>query len=179
LETDLPNPMNVYGASKAAGELASLGDRSSGVVVRIGGLYGIHPCRGKGGRNFITSIVAAARSQDGVRVVDDAYVSPTCARDVARQIATMIEHDVPGGIYHATSGGACSWHEFAGEIFARLGIQVPIERVKAKVMPDKAPRPSFCVLENRRLETLGIDLMPAWQEALGRFLAEEGSYLAG
>ncbi|HSG34685.1 MAG TPA: dTDP-4-dehydrorhamnose reductase, partial [Sphingomonadaceae bacterium] len=179
VETDQPNPVNVYGISKLAGELALLSPPSDGVVVRVGGLFGVHPCRGKGGRNFITSIAAAARTRDRVRVVDDEYVSPTCARDVARQIAAMIENEVPAGIYHATSQGECSWYDFAREIFARLGISVPLDRAASADMPAKAPRPSYCVLENRRLEAEGLDLMPNWQDALGRFLREEGSHLAG
>jgi len=90
----------------------------------------------------------------------------------------MIETGVAGGVYHATSRGACTWHDFAVEIFARLDIAVPTERARAADMPGKAPRPSFCVLENRRLDALGIDRMPAWQDALARFLSEEGAQLA-
>lgn len=178
-EDDRTNPVNVYGMSKIAGELATRNDRAGGVVVRVGGLYGGSPCRGKGGRNFITGIVAAARSQGRVRVVDDEHVTPTCARDAAHQIAAMIETGVAGGVYHATSRGACTWHDFAVEILARLDIAVPVERVRAADTPGKAPRPSFCVLENRRLGALGIDRMPAWQDGLARFLSEEGAQLAG
>jgi dTDP-4-dehydrorhamnose reductase len=90
----------------------------------------------------------------------------------------MIETGVTGGIYHATSRGACTWHDFAVEILARLDIAVPIERVRAAGMSRKAARPSFCVLENRRLGALGIDRMPPWQDALARFLSEEGAELA-
>src|SRR5581483_1174851 len=85
VETDRPNPLNVYAQSKLAGEYAvlSVGDRHQ--VVRSSGLYGLRPCRAKGG-NFIDAMFRAARERPEVRVVDDEILTPTYTADLARQI---------------------------------------------------------------------------------------------
>ncbi len=141
VESDLAAPLNVYGHSKLAGERFALATRAGGYVLRVGGLYGIHPCRGKGGRNFIRTMLMASAGRPEVAVVDDELITPTATADVAQQLAGLISLNLPPGIYHATAQGHCSWLGFAREIFACLHLTTAIARSPAGGIPaqDSAP----------------------------------------
>ncbi len=169
LESDLPWPLNVYGTSKLAGEhfVLCTGDRN--IVLRTSGLYGRNPCRAKG-MSFVDLMLKLAAERDEVRVVTDEILTPTNTEDVARQIATLLEHDLPPGLYHATAEGECSWHDFAAEIFRFNGSTVCLHEAGPDEFPAKVPRPGYSVLENGRLKEIGINVMPHWRDGLHRFL---------
>lgn len=169
LEDDLPRPINVYGASKLAGEWAV---RAEGrhCVVRSSGLYGFHACRGKG-TNFVETMLKRAQA-GGAKVVNDEVLTPTFSVDLASQIATMIDRDVSPGVYHATNAGACSWFDFASEIFRLAGAPVMPEPISAAEWKSPVRRPHYSVLENRALAGLGIDTMPDWRDALARYMKD-------
>lgn len=166
-ETDLPRPLNVYGASKLSGEWAVRGD-SRHIVLRTSGLYGFHACRGKG-TNFVETMVKRASSGAATRVVNDEVLTPTFSIDLAAQIRPMIEADVPGGVYHATNAGSCSWHEFALEIFRLAGANAAPEPVSAAEWNSPVRRPRYSVLAHRALAALQLDAMPDWRDALARY----------
>lgn len=138
-------------------------------IVRVSGLFGCAPCRGKGGRNFVQLMLGLARERGEVRVVDDEMVSPTWTEDVARQIEVLTgtQHF---GLYHLSSQGECSWHEFASEIFRLTGTPVKLLRAGSAEFPAKVARPKYSVLENARLKNLGLDCMPHWSDALTGYL---------
>ena len=169
VESDRPAPLNVYGISKLSGEHAVLAEAPSAAVVRTSGLYGAHPCRAKGGLNFVELMLKLGRERGAVKVVTDETVSPTWTSDLASQIVALAEVRA-SGLFHATSQGACTWNEFARAIFHAEGLPVVVTAATAADFPQKVPRPGYSVLDNGHLRSLGLDLMPAWETAIRRYL---------
>jgi len=168
VETDRTMPLNVYGTSKLAGEhevLAADGDHQ---VVRSSGLYGLRPCRAKGG-NFIDTMYRVASQQPEVRVVNDEVLTPTFTADLAAQIRTLAL-DGPPGLYHATNQGSCSWYEFARAIFDLGGLATPLRPTSVKDFAAPVRRPFYSVLENAALAAAGLDGMRHWRDALGDYM---------
>jgi dTDP-4-dehydrorhamnose reductase len=178
VESDVAAPCNVYGHSKLAGERFALAARAGGYVLRVGGLYGVHPCRGKGGRNFIRTMLMASAGRPEVAVVDDELITPTATVDVAQQLARLISLNLPPGIYHATAQGHCSWLGFAQEIFTNLHLTTPLRAARSGELPLKTPRPQMSVLNNAALAAAGADIMPPWRDALCTFLARNEAIIS-
>jgi dTDP-4-dehydrorhamnose reductase len=171
VEEDRPNPLNVYAASKLAGEHLTLSAMPHSLTLRVSGLYGKVPCRAKGD-NFVSKIVRLAREQPEVRVVTDEFTSPTPTWEIARQTVQLLERGVTG-LCHLACEGGCSWHEFAHEIFRTLGITTPLRRASVADFPSPVRRPSYSVLENRRLKRSGLLEMPDWRTSLHLFLRKQ------
>ena len=129
------------------------------------------PCRAKGGRNFVELMLKLAKERGEVRVVDSEWVTPTSTRELARQIVALSRSDAYG-LYHATAEGACSWYEFAREIFAITNTKVNLSVAGADEFPAKVPRPKYSVLENRALKILGLNIFKPWQEGLHEYLGK-------
>jgi dTDP-4-dehydrorhamnose reductase len=169
LEEDPALPLNVYGNSKLAGENFVRTLNPKHFVLRTSALYGKHPCRAKGGLNFVELMLKLGRERGSVRVVNDEHVSPTATLGVARQIAALRQcRDY--GLYHATAEGSCSWYEFAKEIFAAAGMPVDVQVAHASEFAGKVPRPHYSVLENRHLKAVGINVFQSWQEDLAGYM---------
>ena len=111
------------------------------------------------------------KERGAVSVVDDQVGSPTYTYDLARLLVDMIQTDKYGR-YHATNEGLCSWYEFAKEIFRQAGMDVPVTPVSSSEFPAKATRPSNSRMSKEKLSDNGFERLPAWQDALGRFLKE-------
>jgi len=169
VETDAPNPLNVYANTKLSGEhfVRTLAPRH--FVVRVSGLFGTHPCRAKGGRNFVTTMLKLAAERDEVRVVDDEYLSPSHTLDVARQIAKLTETE-KYGLYHVASQGQCSWHTFAQKIFELTKVDIKLSIASSDEFPSKVNRPRYSVLDNKRLRDDGLDIMPTWEDGLSEYI---------
>jgi dTDP-4-dehydrorhamnose reductase len=170
VETDAPRPLNTYGISKLAGEYYARCENPKTFVVRTSAIYGSHPCRAKGGDNFVRLMLRLGRERGKVRVVDDELVSPTYAVDLAKQIVRIARTN-EFGLYHATSSGQCTWHEFATAIFEEAGMDVVTEIATAADFPAKVRRPAYSVLDNRALRDRGLDVMPSWRDALKRYIS--------
>lgn len=162
---DERHPLNVYGQTKYEGELAveELSDKY--FIVRIAWVFGV------AGKNFIKTMLRLGKERGAVSVVDDQIGSPTYTYDLARLLVDMIQTDKYGR-YHATNEGLCSWYEFAKEIFRQAGMDVPVTPVSSDQFPAKAARPSNSRLSKEKLGENGFERLPAWQDALGRFLKE-------
>ena len=162
---DERHPLNVYGQTKYEGELAveELSDKY--FIVRIAWVFGV------AGKNFIKTMLRLGKERGVVSVVDDQIGSPTYTYDLARLLVDMIQTDKYGR-YHATNEGLCSWYEFAKEIFRQAGMDVPVTPVSSDQFPAKAARPSNSRLSKEKLSENGFERLPAWQDALGRFLKE-------
>lgn len=169
-EEDRPAPLNVYGASKVAGEHLTLSTWEGSCVVRISGIYGRVPCRAKG-ESFVTKMVRLAAEKPEVRVVDDEVLTPTPTRAIAEAIPALVASGARG-IVHLTCEGECSWYEFAREIFATLKLATPLYRASVADFPGGPRRPAYSVLENGRLKEMGLAPMPGWRQGLRRFLEE-------
>jgi dTDP-4-dehydrorhamnose reductase len=133
----------------------------------VGCLYG------RGGRNFPSTIVRRLMKGETIRADRERLGSPTWVRDVARVSGALAATDAYG-LYHCTAQGATSWADFA-RLAAELVGAPPgrVEGVPTSSLPMKAPRPRRAILDNRGLRALGLDTLPAWQEALGAFATEE------
>jgi|SRR5882724_6527217 len=170
-EADLPRPLNAYGNSKLAGEyfVRSLSPRH--FVLRTSALYGKHPCRAKGGLNFVELMRKLAREGKEIKVVDSEFVTPTATVDLAKQIFALSRCN-SFGLYHATAEGSCSWYEFAREVFALTATEANLKVASAADFPSKVPRPRYSVLENEGLKAIGANVFRPWQEGLKDYLSD-------
>ncbi len=159
-DEDAPTaPASAYGRTKAAGEAAVREELPGGhLVVRTAWLYGAH------GGCFPKTIARVAREKGQVSVVDDQVGQPTWTADVAAVIVALIGADAPAGTYHATSGGRCSWFDFAQRVVVAAGLEssaVLPTTSDAYVRP--APRPSYSVLGHDALEKVGVEPIGDWE----------------
>ena len=168
-EGDLPRPLNVYGNTKLAGEYFVRSTVSKHFVLRTSALYGQHPCRAKGGLNFVQLMLKLAMERGEVRVVNDEFVTPTSTMELARQMVALSRSGTYG-MYHATAEGSCSWYDFAQEIFALTGTRVNLKSAGVNEFPGKVPRPGYSVLENTGLKRVGLNLFQSWQNGLREYL---------
>lgn len=158
-------PLNVYGQTKLEGELAVSGNLEKYFIVRIAWVFGVN------GKNFIRTMLDLGKKHDTIRVVDDQIGTPTYTYDLARLLVDMLETD-KYGYYHATNeGGYISWYDFACEIFRQAGYGTKVIPVStAEYGLSKAARPFNSRLDKRKLTENGFAPLPAWQDALKRFL---------
>ena len=156
VESDAPNPLNVYGNTKLAGEYFVRSTIEKHFVLRTSAIYGRSPCRAKGGLNFIELMLKLAKERGEVRVVDSEVVTPTSTAELGRQMVAISRSD-SYGLYHATAEGSCSWHEFAREIFALTGTKVNLQVAGPNEFPAKVARPKYSVLENRGLKSHNLN----------------------
>ena len=171
VEADFPIPLNVYGNTKLSGELFVRTIANKHFVLRVSGLYGMNLCRAKGGHNFVTLMLKLANERDEVRVVDDEILTPTYTEDIAHQIVRLSQC-TDYGLYHVTAQESCSWYEFAGKIFEFTNASVHLSKADPGEFPAKVPRPKYSVLENKALQSVGLDIMPHWSVGLQRYLKE-------
>lgn len=167
LESDPPNPLSVYGASKLAGEVAVLAAYPEALIVRTAWVFGA--C----GANFPAKILEAARARPVLQVVTDEIGSPTYTLDLAAGILALSNAGACG-VYHLTGSGTCTRFELAEETLRLAGLTTPIERVTSATYPTKAPRPANSVLDCSRAASLGV-VLPDWRDALDRFVREVGA----
>lgn len=156
------NPVSAYGRTKAEGERLALELNPDGTcIVRTAWLYGAH------GPNFAKTMVRLAATNDTLNVVDDQHGQPTWTLDVARQIAAMLDADVPPGIYHATNSGTTTWFGFAREIFRHRQLDpARINPIPTSEFPRPAPRPAYSVLGHDAWNAVGLTPMRDWTESL-------------
>jgi dTDP-4-dehydrorhamnose reductase len=158
-------PLNVYGASKAAGEAALRRHHDAWCVGRTSWLFGVH------GPSFPDKILRAAETRPELSVVNDQVGSPTYTRDLACAIRDLVRKDARG-ITHITNEGVCSWFDFACEILLQSGRQfVPVRPITTDQSARPARRPNYSVLSAASLHSYGVRLRP-WQDALRAFLQE-------
>jgi dTDP-4-dehydrorhamnose reductase len=172
-EEDVTDPINVYGASKRAGESLVRVFCKKHLIFRVSGLYGVAGSSGKGGGNFVETMIRFAKEGRSIRVVNDQVLTPTYTRELAIKMWEVIATG-EFGIFHCTNNGECSWYEFAKEIFRQIGISPNLSPQSTAELGAKAIRPQYSVLANKRLQEMGIDTMRPWQEALSEYLKEKG-----
>ncbi len=164
LEFDSPNPINIYGKSKLAGEKYVASFSNKYFIVRTSWLYG------KQGNNFVKTMLNLAKQKDELTVVDDQLGTPTFTKDLAQFIAVLIETELYG-IYHASNTGACSWFDFAKLIFKLAGLnQIKIKPVSTAELNRPASRPAYSVLDNYCLRLEGLPGLRPWEDALQEFI---------
>jgi dTDP-4-dehydrorhamnose reductase len=168
-EDDAPRPLNTYGNTKLAGEYYARCTTDRHFVLRTSGLYGKHPCRGKGGLNFVDLMLKLGRERGKVRVVTCEEVTPTSTPELAQQMVLLSRSD-SFGLFHATAEGSCTWYDFAKEIFTIANLDAKVEVADPQEFPAKVARPSYSVLENAALKARGLNCFRPWQEGLRQYL---------
>jgi len=177
VESDAPNPLNVYGRTKLEGERAIGASGCRHLTLRTSWVYGAR------GNNFLLTMLRLARERRSLRIVDDQIGAPTWCREIAQATAILITQPElaargADGLYHLTAGGATSWCGFARAIFdspemARLGVTPPaVEAIATSAYPTPARRPANSRLDCSRLERRAGIRLGAWDAALERCLEE-------
>ncbi len=165
-EDDPPAPRSVYGRSKLRGEEWIREACPEHLILRTAWLFGHN------GKNFIRTILSAAREGRPLRVVHDQRGSPTFTRDLAAWTALMIKAGCRG-TFHVTNSGACTWYELAARVVEWAGIPgAAVTPVTTEEYPLPAPRPANSVLSNARLAGAGLPLMRPWHEAVQEYLRD-------
>lgn len=164
VEDDQTNPLNVYGMTKVKAEKLVKAACSRHFVLRTAWLYGAY------GNNFLKTMLSLSNQKDRIKVVDDQIGTPTYSLDLARAIEHLIS-TCDYGLYHATNSGQSSWNDFAKEIFNMAEKDVKVLPIRTQQTGREALRPSYSVLENRRLEREHGYYMRSWQDALKEFLS--------
>ena len=167
LESDDPNPLNIYGKSKLEGELAVCAAmQKNAIIIRTSWLYSEYS------NNFIDTIIRKAQKFDEFSVVSDQYSSPTNASDLAKVIIQIINHnkfrnhDQLTQIYHYSSHGVCSWFEFAREILDLTNIDCKVNPIETKAYLTAARRPKYSFLNtNKIVKGFGLEI-PFWKDSL-------------
>lgn len=163
---DHREPLNIYGLTKYEGEVYIERLVKKYFTVRIAWVFGVN------GKNFIKTMLRLGKEKGAVSVVNDQIGSPTYTYDLARLLADMIETEEYGR-YHATNEGLCSWYEFACEIFRQAGMDnVRVTPVDSSQFPARAKRPKNSRMDQSKLVEKGFTPLPAWQDALKRYLKE-------
>jgi dTDP-4-dehydrorhamnose reductase len=178
LETDAPMPLNLYGASKLAGEQALEEIGGDYLIFRTSWVYGPH------GKNFLLTMLRLARERDSLSIVNDQIGAPTTSIELARATRTIVAGLIAdrfgslqecSGVYHMSCAGSTSWFGFAQAIFEQagelLGIKTPqLNAIATKDYPTPATRPQNSVLSNAKLHArFGVELA-AWEPALEEVL---------
>ena len=188
VESDAPSPLNVYGASKLAGELALTRSGVPHLTFRTSWVYGAT------GKNFVRSILKFAREREHLRIVADQHGAPTWSFELARLTAHAIKmlerraaeakcslHEAvapASGIYHATGGGDTTWYGFTGQSIAELQKLKPelklatVEPISTAEYPTPAKRPMNSLLDCSKLERALGWRMPDWRESLAAVVTE-------
>ena len=167
-EDDVRDPVNYYGLTKARGEEtveALAGSATPWQILRTSWLFGHGPA------NFVKTIRRLLQEKDRLSVVDDQRGCPTYSVDLAKLICCLLRRGVSGK-FHGTNQGACTWYEFARAI-ARVSGADPdrITPCATAAYPTPARRPACSVLRATRLVQTGCEPLPAWQDALERYVA--------
>jgi dTDP-4-dehydrorhamnose reductase len=170
-EDDAPNPLSAYGESKLAGERLARERCRRTFLIRVAALFGIARSSGKGGVNFVETMLRAAGAGRALRVVADQITAPSYTRDVARAVWQILASGQPG-LYHVSGSGETSWYEFAREIFRREGLTPTLTGVTAQEYGARAKRPAYSVLGHGALRALGHAAPPSWTDGLAAYLAE-------
>lgn len=164
--TDDPvSPVNTYGRSKLAGELAVQSLLEKYFIVRISWVFG------KNGNNFVKTMLRLAETKADLSVVCDQIGSPTYTADLAPLLCDMVQTE-RYGVYHATNEGTCAWSEFAEAIFELAGRQVVVHPIPTSAYPTRAVRPLNSRMSKERLRDNGFQELPEWKNALARYLKE-------
>ena len=154
LETDATDPINVYGASKLAGELAIQQQTKAYYIIRTSWLYS------QFGHNFYKSMRSKIGSGMNLKITTDQTGCPTNANDLAEAILKLISSTKEAfGIYHFCNSGNATWYDFAFEIFKNEKALEGVQLSSTNFYPTKAKRPAYSVMNSQKIsETFGLEI---------------------
>lgn len=163
-EVAQPNPLNVYGRSKLAGEGFSLRICPRTYVIRTAWLFGPAP------NNYVERVLRAAENERVVRMPADQLESPTYTGHLAEAISHLIATGAYG-MYHITSVGACTRADFAGYVLEQAGRSEPVEIVDSAILKRFVKRPTRVVLDCRLYQLVTGRPLPEWRQGVRDYLA--------
>ena len=168
-EEDEPNPINVYGKTKLAGEKAIQETGIAHLIIRTSWIYGLR------GKNFLKIILRLAAEKEELSIVDDQLGSPTWCRMIAEATSLLLamhirQPEAKSSIYNLCSSDQTSWHGFARAILANTDDQnlksTIVKPIPSDQYKTRAARPSYSVLDSRKIiKTFNLTL-PSWQDSL-------------
>lgn len=160
-EIALPNPINVYGVTKLAGEKACLQENPNSIIIRTSWVYSSF------GNNFVKTMSRLMQERDSLNVVNDQIGSPTYAADLAQAIMTIITHkNWQAGIYNFSNEGEISWYEFALAIKEIGGFSCEVNGIPSSAYPTPAKRPQYSLLDKTKIKnTFGV-IVPDYKESV-------------
>lgn len=167
LESDPVHPLGAYAVSKLAGELYAQAYLDAPLIIRTCGVFGpggLHTARG----NFVETMLRLAQSDQAIRVVEDHVASPTYAPSLAHRTRSLLERDC-SGIFHVGGGTPISWYEFARLIFTEAGLNPELRPTNEREYRTPARRPKYSALSNSKMESAGVEPMPALAEAVADY----------
>lgn len=170
-ENDETSPLGVYGKSKLEGETAVQNHVPNAVILRTAWVYGVH------GHNFVKTMLRLAAEGKPLRVVSDQVGAPTWTADIVNAIAALIDKQA-AGLFHFTSAGETSWHEFANAIFSEAEsagftlLTTRAEPIPTTDYPTPAARPAYSVLNTEKIRPYLSAPIPDWRDSLKKMLQE-------
>lgn len=161
LESDITNPLGVYGETKLKGEQAISKTLEQHFIIRTSWLYS------EFGNNFLKTMLRLASERNEIGVVGDQIGSPTYAKDLAEAVLQIIEAKSSAyGIYHYSNDGEISWYDFAKEIFRLSGSSIKLNKIGTTDYPTPAERPQFSVLNTTKISPFLAIKIPNWKASL-------------
>lgn len=155
------NPINIYGASKRAGEVACLNENPNSIIIRTSWVYS------KFGNNFVKTMQRLMHEKESVNVVNDQIGSPTYAGDLAQAMLNILASpNWISGIYNYSNEGEISWYEFALSIKEFGGYDCNIGGIPSASYPTPARRPKFSLLDKKKIKTIYNLDVPNYKESL-------------
>ncbi|MCM0668653.1 dTDP-4-dehydrorhamnose reductase [Flavobacterium tyrosinilyticum] len=160
------NPINVYGESKLAGEIACLQENPESIIIRTSWVYS------KFGNNFVKTMKRLMQERDEINVVNDQIGSPTYAADLAQAMIDIIESpEWISGIYNYSNEGEISWYEFALSIKEFGGYSCKVGGIPSSSYPTPAKRPSFSLLDKKKIKIVYNLKVPNYKDSLRKMFA--------
>jgi dTDP-4-dehydrorhamnose reductase len=173
LETDTPNPLNVYGKTKLAGDEALLKSGCDALILRVSWVYGLR------GSNFLLTMQKLMQERTELRIVDDQFGAPTWCGTIAEVTRRAIDHafvDNSGsrvrGVYHCAPRGSTSWYGFATLISETMSHDCALSPIPAADYRTVALRPANSRMETQRLERLIQAPLPSWHESFAKCITD-------
>jgi len=178
VETDMPAPLSVYGATKLEGERLIQQSGCRHLILRTSWVYAAR------GGNFAKTMLRLAQERERLTVIDDQWGAPTGAELLADVTAHAIRHlqgrPEDGGLYHCVAGGEATWHSYAKYVLdlarkAPNAIKIKaneVAPVPTSAFPTPASRPLNSRLDTRKLQTTFGLVLPDWQQGVARMLTE-------
>jgi len=173
LESDNPNPINVYGKTKLLGEKAALKTMPNNLIIlRTSWVYS------EFGNNFVKTMLKLGNEMNEIKVVSDQIGSPTYASDLARAILHIISNDnfskksFPTEVFHFSNMGETSWSDFAKEIFRLSNLNCKVNPISTDQYPTPAIRPQNTTLSKEKIKNHFSLKIPLWQQSLKGCLKE-------
>jgi len=167
VETDVPNPINVYGKTKHLGEQAMLKENpKNSIIIRTSWVYSSF------GNNFVKTMLKLAETRKSLTIIGDQIGTPTYAFDLAKTILDILPkvNNKNVEIYHYSNEGVCSWYDFAYEIFAQTKTDCKVLPIETKDYPTAAERPLFSLMNKTKIkEQFNIEI-PHWKSSLTKCL---------